>query len=214
MDKKEVVKILSFAAMFDGCLTKNDYRSDRPNLEVNASLKFDQIESHRDFVEWIAGYAQEVSPVAFYEEKRELPRHNMVGFRTRRLPFYTAMRDRIYVGSYKSIDPHALKLLDAQALAIAFMADGGGRAKGNFHEYTISTARLSYGDTVLFQSALREKLGLVWNINKTNRKYTQLYLAKLSCTRFEDMLYPHILPSFHYKLIRTFGPTSVGGDIV
>lgn len=216
MDKKRLVKVLGFAAMFDGCLVRNDYRADRPNKAVNASLKFDQTEDHADFVEYVGGFAEELSPIRRYREERVYPRENLVGFMTRRLPFYSTMRDRMYVGSYKSVDPHLLKLLDAEALAIMFMADGNGRMLRGMREFTISLARLSYGDAMLVKKAMQEKLDLCWNIRRSGSggKYNQIYLMRSSIERFQGMIEPWILPSFEYKLARTPASSKEDGDIV
>ena len=126
-------------------------------------------------------------------------------------PFLTTIKDRIYTEKYKGIDPHALKLLDWQALSILYMCDGCfledfrpeiGMINSS-PNVTLNMKRLSYGDLFILKKALKDVLDLEWNINKQN-KYYYLRLRTKDVDRFMEGVAPYIFPSFHYKLKSNF----------
>lgn len=210
-DKKELVKIISFLTMGDGSVHKN---GGSKNCVFSMSL----LEEHRDFLEWVQGVVNNITSSILIEYKREAPRRNLLKVQSKTHPFFNAIRDRIYVGNYKSVDVHALKLLDWEALAILYMCDGCLRENktkpGNFTT-TLNLCRLSYGDMLLVKKALKDKLGLEWNVVKTNRKYYTLRLRMKDFDKFMEGIAPYVFESFKYKLcLRTTNPSKEGGDIV
>lgn len=123
-------------------------------------------------------------------------------------PFYYVNEDdlvkRMYLEGRKVIDPHMLTLLDEEALSIMFMADGSRYLDKRCNaspKYTINIKAYSYGDQWLLKKALKEKLGLEFNINRQNNYY-YLVLRSKDVARFESLVENHILPSFKYKLGR------------
>lgn len=212
-DKKELVKLVSFLVMGDGSVHKN---GGSKNCVFSMSL----VEDHRDFLEWVKKVIENITSSIFVECKAEPPRRNLIKIQSKTHPFFNAIRDRIYVGSYKSIDPHALKLLDWQSLAILYMCDGclgkskNGKGYDSFTT-TLNLCRLSYGDYMLLKKALKDKLDLEWNIVRTNRKYYSLRLRMKDFDKFMEGVAPYIFESFKYKLyLRTTNPLKEGGDIV
>lgn len=212
-DKKELVKLLSFLAMGDGSVHKNGGTK-------NCVMSLAATEDHLDFVQWAAELMTSITGCSYSLTERASPRKNVYKLQTKSHPFFNDLRDRIYTNSYKGLDPHALKLLDYEALAILYMCDGClGKyedTKGKItYTTTLNLCRLSYGDQLLLKKCLKDKLGLEWNVVRTNRKYFTLRLRAKDHNKFMEGIAPYILPSFKYKLeFRTIGPENSGDDIV
>jgi hypothetical protein len=74
------------------------------------------------------------------------------------------------------------------------------------YNVTLNLKRLSEGDTLMLKKAIKDKLGLDFNIcrqYKDKRRKHNWYYLRLPCKevdRFMDIVRPHILPSFAYKL--------------
>ena len=209
-DKKELVKIISFLVMGDGSVHKN-------GGSKNCVFSMSMTEEHIDFITFVKEVLDNItsSRIMFYE--REKPRKNMYKVQSLSHPFFNDIRDRIYVESYKSIDPHALKLMDWQCLAFLYMCDGclGKNASKESFTTTLNLCRLSYGDMLLLKKTLKEKFDLEWNVVKTNQKYYTLRLRMKDFDKFMYGISPYMFESFKYKLyLRTTSPSIEGDDIV
>ena len=216
-NKKELVKLISFMSMADGGL----YYGPKNN---NARFIMNMRETNRDYIEWCAAVLSEITSCRIGDRKDYntdgCTRSAQLRLESRSHPFFTSLHNRIYTDKYKGLDPHALKLMDAEALAILYMCDGGlfidkpNPKKGlinNSYNVKLHMKRLSYGDQLLLKDCLRDKLGLEWNINRAG-KYYELRLRSRDVARFMELVTPHVLPSFEYKLVRLTPET--GGDIV
>ena len=214
-DKKQLMKLMSFITMSDGSV-----QSSRGSK--NHIFSFAQTEDHEDFVMYVKGIVENNTSVKTYYYEMALPRRNQIKIYTRVHPYFNDLRDRIYVGNYKSIDQHALKLLDFEALAILYMSDGclGKYIRENgkpSYTLTINMCRLSYGDQLIMKKAIKEKLDLEFNVVKTGKKYYTLRLRSKDLEKFMNGISPYILDSFKYKIdFRTTNPVenNAGGDIV
>lgn len=212
-DKKRLMKLMSFLVMSDGCVSYNRGLG-------NATFSFSQTDDHKDYVDYVGGIVSNITSYKVYADNRDFPRKNLLKLYTPVHPYFNTLHDRIYVDSYKSVDPHALKLLDFEALAIMYMGDGClGKTKRpdgqNSYSTTISMCRLSYGDQLLVKQAIRDNLGIEFNVVKTGRKYHTLRLRSKDAQKFFDGIRPFVLPSFSYKMdFRTNDPEKSGGDIV
>lgn len=204
-DKKELVKLISFMSTFDGCLYTR---------HSNAQFILNMREENLDYVLWVKSVIDKITSSII--EKR--PDYNSDGFvrkpqvrlYSRTHPFFTTIRNRLYINNHKVIDPHMLKLLDEESLAIIFMADGSGSLK---HGIRFHTKGFSYNDNMALSRAIYEKLGLRTNVNRHNNYY-ELRLKSADIGKFVDMVNPYICPSFRYKLERVAPHKTVGGDIV
>jgi len=210
-DKKQLVKLVSFLAMGDGSIHHN-------GGSKNCVFSMTQTSDHPDFMEWVGGVLGNITSCRTYLQEREPPRKDVIKVQTLSHPFFNKMRDRIYRGTYKSLDYHALKMLDWEALAILYMCDGClGKNSGRENSFTttLNLCRLSYGDMLLLKQALRDKLGLEWNIVKTGRKYFTLRLRMKDFDKFMYGIEPYVFDSFRYKLyLRTTNPSQEGDEIV
>lgn len=204
MDKKQLVKLVSYFTMGDGGL----YVS--ANCK-NAKFIMNMRSANQDYINWVREVLSEITKVSVIERKD----YNVDGYirqpqlrlESNSHPFFTEIRDRIYTDKYKGIDPHALKLLDWESLAILYMCDG------SCHKYlrpeigmvnpsytvTLNLKRLSYGDLFILKKALKEVLDLEWNIQKQG-KYHYLCLRTKDVDKFMEGIRPFMKESFHYKL--------------
>lgn len=205
-DKKELRKLTSFIAMGDGSIHPNGGSKE-------CVFSFSQVAEHEDFVLWVQGVLSNITRCNLSYVEREAPRRDIYKLQTVSHPYFTKMRDRMYYGKYKSIDHHALKLLDWEALAILYMCDGSlGESLDPSGSYryttTLNMCRLSYGDYLLLKKALKTNLDLEWNIVRTNRKYFTLRLRMKDFDKFMEGISPYIFDSFLYKVrLRTTSPS-------
>jgi S-ribosylhomocysteine lyase LuxS involved in autoinducer biosynthesis len=217
MDKKQLTKLVSYFAMGDGGVY---YSGKHCKFIMNMRSK------NRDYIDWVANTLKEITSVYV----REVPDYNTDGctrqpltrLETAAHPFFTVLRDRIYVDKYKGLDEHTLKLLDWESLAILYMCDGSlytdkpnpkkGLVNPSYNVY-LHLKRLSYGDQFILKKTLKEKLNLEFNINKCGNYYNMRLRVK-DVEKFMQGVTPYMLPSFSYKLIRTENSTQVDGDIV
>lgn len=218
MSKKELVKLVSYMIMGDGGV----YFGDK---SANARFIMNMWSRNRDYIQWCQSVLQSVTKCTVSERKDFSTdgwnRQPQCKVETEAHPLFTKLHSRIYTDKYKGLDPHALKMLDGEALAILYMCNGSlyvdkaaGSKKGlvnNSYSVRLHMKRLSYGDQFLLKQALKKKLGLEWNINRAG-KYYELRLRSKDVARFMELVSPHVKDSFSYKLVRLAPET--GGDIV
>lgn len=207
IDKKELVKLLSYIVMGDAGL----YISGRCK---NASFAMNMKKENLDYVNFCKSVVEQIVGCTITDRKLTnndgSVRQPQVRLQSKTHPMLTTLHDRIYTDKYKGIDPHALKLLDAQALAILYMCDGSlvtvnpeNTKRGSISTefvVTLNLKRLSYGDLFILKKALKEKLDLEWNINRQG-KYYYLRLRTKDRTKFMETVRQYVLPSFQYKVL-------------
>jgi hypothetical protein len=204
MDKKQFTKLSSYFTMGDGGVySQNDKTY---NFIMNMR------EENMDYINWVAEVLSELTEV----KTKLQPDYNTDGYNrkplvrlwTKNHPWYAKLRERIYTDKYKGLDPHALKMLDFEALAILYMCDGSlyidppSEKKGLVnpsYNVALNMKRLSYGDQFILKKALKDILDLEWNINR-HGKYYYLRLRTKDVDKFMEGVRPYILPSFNYKL--------------
>lgn len=211
IDKKQQMKLLSYFVLGDGGVYQYGAKE--------AKFIMNMIKKNEDYVLWVKEVIEQVTSTRLYVVEKGENRQTQLRLESKQHPIFTTLRERIYVENYKGIDPHTLKLLDAEALAILYMCDGSfmedfrpeiGMKNPSFR-VTLNMKRLSYGDLFLLKKTLKENLDLEWNINKQN-KYYYLVLRTKDVAKFCEMVTPYMKESFYYKLGR-FAPEK-GGDIV
>lgn len=211
-DKKRLTKIISFLVMGDGSVYKNRGKG-------NCLFSLSMTEEHQDFIDYCSGVLSNITSSKTLLYKRDAPRKNLIKIYTPVHPMFNVLRDRIYFGTYKSLDQHALKLLDFEALAILYMCDGclGKHIRNGTESYTITLnlCRLSYGDQIMLKRHLKDLLDLEFNVVKTGGKYFTLRLRNKDIDKFMSGVAPFILDSFKYKILsERLAPEVLGGDIV
>lgn len=199
-DKKHLYKLLSFMIMGDGGVYSY-------NKSGNARFIMNMLHKNEDYVQYCKSILENITSCKITEVQKEGNRQLQLRLESKTHPIFTKMRDRIYVNNYKSIDNHALNLLDYEALSFLYMSDGSlGKyfrpeigMKNPSYKVTLNLKRLSYGDLYILKKALKDKLDLEWNINKQN-KYFYLVLRMKDFNKFIEGISPYILPSFQYKI--------------
>lgn len=210
MDKKQLTKLLSYMATFDGGLYR---KINRHGNRGNATFIMNMKKANLDYVQWVAETLNELVSTSI----KDRPDYNSDGcsrapqvrLESQSHPALTVLHERIYIDGKKVIDPHMLKLLDAEALAIIFMADGSVSAQGYVN---LNTKGFSYGDNLILSKAIHERLGIRTNINR-NGQYFYLRVPAKDSARFHATVVPHVKPSFSYKLER-LTPHIEGDEIV
>ncbi len=198
-DKKELIKLLSFISMGDGGLYKD---SNTNEYKFVMNMKKD----NEDYIDYCIDILNNLVKVRKYDRKDYnqdgYNRKPQIRIESRVHPILTLLHERIYTDKYKGLDPHALKMLDWECLAILFMSDGSTCFKGKRKDrcITLNMKRLSYGDQLLLKKALKDNLDLEWNIQKQNQYY-YLCLRTKDHIKFLDNITPYILPSFAYKTL-------------
>ena len=216
MDKKQLIKMLSYFIMGDGGVYP---KGDKAYFVMNMK------EENRDYIEWVQNTLNEFVGTRLVERKDYntdgCNRKPQLRLESKVHPMLMTLRERIYTDSYKGIDPHALKLLDWESLAILYMSDGSlyedkpnpiKGLKNSSWNLTLNMKRLSYGDQLLLKKAIKEKFDLEFNINRQG-KYYYLRLRTKDVAKFCYGVKPFMKESFLYK-IRMINPSLEGGEIV
>lgn len=220
-DKKELMKLCSFIVMGDGGV----YYSSKGG--GNCGFIMNMKKSNIDYVELCSDILSNVTSTKISDRTMSnndgCNRQPQVTLTTPKHPFFTKLRERIYIDKYKGIDPHALKLLDFEALSFLYMSDGcfninftnGSSIEKPAYNLTLNMKRLSYGDQMLLKNALKNKLDLEFNIQRSKEFY-YLRLRTKDIRKFMDGIRPYITPSFSYKILDEMPLKNKieGGDIV
>jgi hypothetical protein len=211
-NKKDIIKVLYYISTFDGGL----YVTGKCN---NARFILNMREANLDYVTMCANTLNAAGCGAKIYQRKDYntdgyTRSPQVRLESRAHPTLTKIYERIYIDGKKVIDPHMLTMMDAEALAIIFMADGSrylDRRCNASPSYFLNTKGFSYGDNLLLKQSIRDKLGLEFNLQRHN-KYWYLRLRARDNNKFESLVLPFVQPSFLYKLGRLAPET--GDDIV
>lgn len=204
INEKRLSKLLYYFTSFDGGV----YYSGN-----NCRFVMNMREENSDYVEWIEEVISSfTSSIRFSPEQRG-NRKPLTNLTSKTHPKFTAIRERLYTPDGKKVlDPHQLTLMDEEALAIIFMADGGTSLdREKYPEIKLHTKGYSYFDNLALSKAIYEKCGIRTNVNRHNQYYF-LRVKTEDVQKFVDTVSPYVLKSFSYKLER-LAPT-MGDDIV
>lgn len=234
LNRKELIKLVSSFVIGDGALSNlkrypvNGKHGEK--REKNSKYYLKQLSTHRDYVEWQASILEGLTKVSItttseYIDNRGYKCKEQLVLKTHCHPFYTQMRQNFYINNFKIINPHYLKLWDAQTLAILYMDDGWlektQREDGKiYYRIGISTHSYTYGDNMLLKEMIKEKFAIEFDIQKHKQKSGE-YLYYLRNTkdnslRFIDLVAPYVLSSFQYKIEKSvqLAPGNQDEDIV
>lgn len=166
------------------------------NARISISHNFQNL----DYLMWKKSVLEKVTSCSEYDRKRSKITHsfNKV-IRSKTHNIYTTLRDRLYLQNKKVIDPHTLKLLDWEALAILIQDDGSSSSKeGRLTNLYIHTNSYSYGDNLLLKKAIKEKLDLEFNVVR-HKNWYELRLRNKDYERLYNGCKPYIFKSLEYK---------------
>lgn len=226
MDNKQLTKLISYFVMGDGGLYRN---KNSGGYLLNAQFIMNMKEENKDYIDWVVQTLEHVTSVKTYARKDYntdgYSRKPQLRIESKRLPLFTTIHDRIYTeDGHKGLDMHTLKLLDWEAMAILYMSDGCGHKylrseigmKNSSVNVTLNMKRLSEAEQVVLKKAIKDKLGVEFNVARQNyngRCYYYLRLRQKDVNTFMDGVLPYMTPSFMYKVVRTESPLK-GDDIV
>jgi len=207
IDPKQLSKLVNYMATFDGGVYAPHKR--KPNSKVNCSFVMNMREENEDYVMWVKETLEHITGVNIYSRKDcntdGCARKPQLRLESNRHPYFTKVRERIYIDNHKVIDPHTLKLMDAEALAIIFMCDGGTsldtRSKNPHASIALHTKGFSHPENMALSKAIYDKTGVITNVNR-HGKYYFLNVPVKSQQLFYETVKPHVLASFDYKFER------------
>ena len=213
-DKKNLVKLVSAISTFDGGLYQYG--------NTNARFIMNMRAANSDYIEFVCRVLESITGVNVYDRTDYNTdgciRSHQLRVESSAHPFLTKIRSRLYIDKHKVIDPHMLKLMDAELLAIIFMCDGGSRvyqstrSKSFSSDISLNTKGFSYGDNLILSKAIYGSFGIRSTINKQNQ-YRYLRIKSDDHLKFINTIMPYVAPSFRYKIAR-LAPSYWGDDIV
>lgn len=202
MSNKDLTKLIYFYSTFDGGLYYG-------SQSVNASFVMNMKKENLDYVQNVEkaltdfGIGCSIKDRVLQEDG--FNRKPQVTLRSKSHPKLTKIHERIYIDKHKVIDPHMLTMLDAEALAIIYMADGScvydKRCPNAKPNVSLNTKGFSYGDNMLLKKAIKDVFDLEFNIQRQNQ-YWYLRLRSKDVDAFFELVRDFVTPSFSYKLGR------------
>ena len=201
MNKPYIMKIIAASLLGDGCVHI-------PREYKNAIYSTSKTVNHRDYIEWLIERLETINKVSVSLHQPSMRNaKQLICIRTRSHPIYTKFRHRMYPNGIKVVDPHYLKLLDWEFMAVWFQEDGtlNTRYRKNCYEMqaSIATMCFSYGDHLLLARAIEEKLHIPAHIRpikaKNGARQYMLTFRRKFIPRLLDGIQPYIVPSFQYK---------------
>ena len=155
-------------------------------LEINHSFK------QKDYVDWKYSQLQNISgkPPSTRPGKNGRVAYR---FYTRQLPYLTDLYNRFYQSGIKVVPENLV--LNPLILAVWFMDDG---SKCRDNDLYLNTQQFSLESQYRLINKLRD-FGLEAGLNK-DKEYKRIRMFKSSIKRFEDLVWPHIIPSMGYKI--------------
>lgn len=211
-DKKILTKYIWAFSLGDGCLyLRND--KNRLNKDNNAQFECSQLSEHEDYVLWRADILSNITSLNIQLKNDGA----MLATSSNRHPVYTTMKERIYLNGRKIVEPHYLKLLDWESLAILHQDDGCLSLKDKKYKHyclTLSTQSFSYGDNILLQRAIKDKTDILFSVTPIRTKsgevqYRLMLQRQNDIDKFIDGIRNYVQPSFEYK-VENFRKTDSG----
>ena len=207
IDPKQLSKLTYYMATFDGGVYVPHKRT--KDSKVNCHFIMNMRKDNEDYLLWVKETLENITSVRLTERqdynKDGYSRSPQLRLETNRHPYFTKVRDRVYIDNHKVIDPHMLKLMDAEALAIIFMCDGGTSLDTRFKKphanIRLHTKGFSYADNMALSKAIYDKTGVVSSVNR-HGKYYYLNIKTKSHMLFYETVKPYVKPSFDYKFER------------
>lgn len=204
INEKQLSKLLYYFSSFDGGV----YPSGK-----EARYVINMRKENMDYVQWVKQTIETFTTTHLHNVIQRGNRKPLVCLTSKSHPKFSVIRERLYTPEGKKIlDPHQLSLMDAEALAIIFMTDGGtGLDKGKYPEIRLHTKGYSYFDNLALSKAIYEITGIHTTVLRHNQ-YFYLRIKTLDLQLFIKTVSPFVLPSFSYKLERL--APAMGGDII
>lgn len=220
-DKKILTKYVASFLLGDGGLSKlnrtNPREDGKYTKALNSQYYIKQRDDHEDYIVWQKDILQNITNTVYlhtkpYTDKRGYTCCGQFALRTKRHPFFTDMRYRLYPNNVKCLDPHYFSLFDWESLAIFYMDDGWientlMKTTGIYTRIAIASHSYSYIENKFFRDFVAEKFNVHFDVkqhkSKTGNIHHYLRCSKDNAKRFIDGVAPYILPSYKYKIDST-----------
>lgn len=208
-DKKELFRYIWAFTLGDGSI-----HIDKRHSVGNARFSCGQLVEHEDYILWRANILSNVTSVRIhnvhYVTNSRPNNKPLLKTVTSAHPVFTEIHHRMYQNGVKRIDPHHIKWLDWEVLAILYQDDGClwfSKARKNDEMYrpnvTIATNNFSYGENMMLSKYIYDKLGIHFNPKRKVRKSGIQWILELKRSdmfRFTQGIIPFVKPSFFYKV--------------
>lgn len=214
MAELSITKLIHASILGDGFF----YKVAQENLKANTHYMLKQTSKHKDYVEWMADQLDWLTPVRIdtkpaYTDARGYNCAEQLILKTMRHRVYKRMYNELYVPLGKShikrLNPHYLKDLDWQCLAMLYMDDGWlevdkRKTKESYVRVGIATNAFTYSEVIILRDLLKEKFsitGSVFSQKKTSDQQQHLLrFSKDDARRLIDGVSRFVFPSYEYKL--------------
>jgi hypothetical protein len=133
----------------------------------------------------------------FFDQKLMGNRYPCVQFASRTNPIFTERHSRFYRDRRKVVPQDIADYLEPLSIAVWLMDDGAADHAG----VTFQTHNFRADEVGLLAETLSEKFELAVNLRK-NRGALVIYVKAQSVDRLKQIVEPHLLPEFEYKLQR------------
>lgn len=193
VDKQSLNKYLYAFVLGDGCLENSK--------AGNSRLRIEHISKNIDYIQWKASILRELTNVTERTYFREDKQQFFTNIITARHSQYTSLRERLYLDSHKTIDPHTEAFIDWEFLAIVYQDDG--TVYYNQHgvpQVLLCLENFTWAELKLLRDWFAKYLDLHWNIVKHNKTKYRLRLTTKFIPRMWNNIEPYIYPSFYYKI--------------
>ena len=173
----------------DGCLAKHGRHHRlhiKHKLDHRALLEF-KYEVFREFISMRPHY---------FDQRLGEKSFPCGQFATRTSPLFTEWHSRFYQDGRKVVPEGIAAELTPLAAAVWFMDDGAADYAG----VTIQTHNFEREEVDLLVSTMKERFDLAVNA-RVNRGRWLIYLRAESLEAFSELVEPHLLPGFRYKLL-------------
>lgn len=189
---KTKLSILIGTMLGDGHLEKNGngYR-----LQILHSYK------QREYVQWkyeqLKRWVSKEPRLLEMVDSRYRKTNLGVRFRTRNAKVFGDLHRLFYRGKQKVVPVGIEKMLDARALAVWYMDDGGRRkdCRGMF----LNTLSFTDREQALLQQALLNRWKIETRLHWVQDGY-RIYIPATMALRFTRIVVPYMIPSMYYKL--------------
>jgi hypothetical protein len=173
----------------DGCLAQHG-RHHRLHIKHKVA--------HRSLVEFkYEVFGNLISmPLHQFDQRLNGGSYPCVQFATRTSPILSKWHDYFYRDGRKIVPTEIGHYLSGLSMAVWFMDDGAADYAGA----TLQTHNFSADEVERLVSALREKFDLAVN-SRRNKGKQIIYLNASSMNALRELLGPHMLPEFGYKLV-------------
>lgn len=174
------------------------------HLEKNGNgYRLQILHSHkqRDYVWWKHSRLQRFAlrdPELLEMPDRRYQKINLgVRFRTHNAKVFDELHRVFYRGKRKVVPTSTKNMLDALALAVWYMDDGGRRkdCRGMF----LNTLSFTDGEQQMLQQALLKRYKIQTRLHWVQDGY-RIYIPMAMSLRFTQIIAPYMIPSMYYKL--------------